>query len=184
MHLPLREITQLAETNKLNQHGSYSSFIFTRPLYKYIFISQFLRVAPNSSVESAHVQVNFVLVHCVVVIKRTFAFHRGRLGSILDSTPLCRRFGLFVLCSSLWNFRQFRRFPLSSRIQLCDEKQIALLRMCKSVKKQRKLLESIFSPRFALSCNTNKMKNKLSKNELVGRHLPAKKDWERVFVPA
>ena len=161
-------------------HRSYSLDLYTN----ISSFSQFLRVAPNSSVESAHVQVNFVLVHCVVVIKRTFAFHRGRLGSILDSTPLCRRFGLFVLCSSLWNFRQFRRFPLSSRIQLCDEKQIALLRMRKSVKKQRKLLESIFSPRFALSCNTNKMKNKLSKNELVGRHLPAKKDWERVFVPA
>ena len=38
MHLTLRERTQLAETNKLNQHGCYSSFIFTRPLYKYIFI--------------------------------------------------------------------------------------------------------------------------------------------------
>ena len=61
MHLTLREITQLAETNKLNQHGSYSSFIFTRPYTNISSFSQFLRVAPNSSVESAHVQVNFVL---------------------------------------------------------------------------------------------------------------------------
>lgn len=48
--------------------------------------------------------------------------------------------------------------------------------MRKSVKKKKKRLEKIFSPKFALSSNTNKMKNKLSKNEHVGRHLPVKKD--------
>ena len=100
MHLTLREITQLAETNKLNQHGSYSSFIFTRPLYKYIFI--FPIPARSTQLKCRNcARASKFRIGSLRCSKRTFAFHRGRLGSILDSTALCRRFGLFGLCPSL-----------------------------------------------------------------------------------
>ena len=101
MHLTLREITQLAETNKLNQHGSYSSFIFTRPLFKYIFIFPIPARSTQLKCRICARASKFRIGSPRCSNQENIAFLRGRLGSILDSTALCRRFGLFVLCSSL-----------------------------------------------------------------------------------